>query len=189
MWNFLKAQITLFIRDFKDSMNDPENKAPNASILPHTVTSTQVPSSIVEPVLSQNTAPQTPIKVTLTQICTAMRDFEGSPHNPKTGQPDPNYRNNNPLNCKFYYGGYLPIYEPVKISRAGFAIFKDYATGWLYGFNEIKNKITHHPTWTLLDMISDHAPSSENDPAHYTEIVAKEVGVDIHYPVKNIMLI
>lgn len=154
-----------------DAPVEPQN-APGQELSPNT-----------PPASSENIPPSNgQIKPHLTDICTAMRNFEGKPG-------DPNYRNNNPLNCKFYYGGYLPIYEPVKMSPAGFAIFKDYQTGWLYGFNELKNKIKHHPEWTLLDMITDHAPPSDNNPSViYAETVAKAVGVDKLFPVKNIVL-
>lgn len=127
------------------------------------------------------TAPIKANKPTLEAVATAMRDFEG-------GTNDANYRNNNPLNCKFFYGGYLPMYEPVKISPSGFAIFKDYATGWLYGCSMLKSKIKHHPQWTLLDMITDHAPPSDNNPSLiYAKTVAKRVGVDISYKVINLV--
>ena len=121
-----------------------------------------------------------PRKPTLTDLCTAMRDFEGGPG-------DANYKNHNPLNCKFYDGGYLPKYLPVLKSKGGFAIFKDYSTGWLYGYNMLKNKIKNHPKWTLRDLISDHAPAEDNNPVDiYTTFVAKRLAVDNDYLVKNL---
>lgn len=142
------------------------------------------PKPPLEPVSSP-----TSVNPTLTQICTYMRDFEGKPG-------DANYRNNNPLNAKFYDpkqtgtdAEYLPKYRPVKCSPSGFAVFKDSATGWLYGFNMIKNKIQKHPNWTLLDMISDHAPASENQPVVYATNIAKRAKIDIHYPLKNLLLV
>lgn len=126
-----------------------------------------------EPVLSE---PQP----TLEAVCTAMRDFEG-------GTNDANYRNNNPLNCKYYYGGYLPKYGKVGISPAGFAIFSSYAIGWMYSVNMIKNKIKNHPNWTLRDLISDHAPASDNNPVDvYTAYVAKRAGITKDFLVKNL---
>lgn len=162
-------------------------------IPPETIQSTTTPPTLVQ---EANTAPQSvpgpklvfvpaepPKKVTLTQICTAMRDFEGKPG-------DANYRNNNPLNCKFYYGGYLSKYEPVTISSADFAVFKDYDTGWLYGFNMLANKIHHHPEWTIYDMIADHAPASDNNPVmEYAKTVSDICGININYCVKDIVLI
>ena len=145
------------------------------------------PSTQILPV--QPVSSPTSVNPTLTQICTYMRDFEGKPG-------DANYRNNNPLNAKFYDpkqtgtdAEYLPKYRPVKCSPSGFAVFKDSATGWLYGFNMIKNKIQKHPNWTLLDMISDHAPASENQPVVYATNIAKRAKIDIHYPLKNLLLV
>jgi len=131
-----------------------------------------------------------PIKApTLTQLCTAMRDVEGGPN-------DANYRNRNALNARFYDpkgtgtdSEYLPMYRPVRRSPAGFAIFPSMQIGWLYGFNMVKNKIKNHPDWTLLDLITDHAPAEDdNDPLAYAHVVASRLGVDIHYPVSAIVL-
>lgn len=136
----------------------------------------------LEPTSTTN-EPYSVKKPTLTQLCTYMRDFEGLPG-------DANYRNNNPLNCKYHHGGYLPMYEPVRISPAGFAIFKDYKTGWTYGFNMIKNKIKNHPDWTLYDLIENHAPASDNNPVkQYATFVAKRLSVDIRLSVRDIVLV
>lgn len=142
----------------------------------------------VKPPISTSSAPkllpQPPQQFpTLSELCTAMRDFEGKPG-------DPNYRNNNPLNCRYFDGGYLAKYLPVKKSPDGFAIFKDYQTGWLYGFEMQKAKIENHPTWTLLDLVTSHAPASDNNPTlAYATNVAKRLGVDIHFPLKNLVLV
>ena len=82
------------------------------------------------------------------------------------------------------------MYEPVGKSPSGFAIFKDYHTGFLYGFNMLKNKIKHHPTWTLYDLITDHAPASDNNPVlNYTTNVAKRLGVHNDFPLKDLVLV
>jgi hypothetical protein len=119
-----------------------------------------------------------------------MRDFEGKPG-------DPNYRNRNPLNARFYDPqgtgtdmAYLPMYRPVRCSPAGFAVFKDYQTGWLYGFNMLKHKIEKHPDWTLRDLIANHAPAEDdNNPEIYSNYVAKRLGVDNSYRVANLVLV
>lgn len=147
------------------------NEALKSDLSPNENTMKTIIPTPIAPVLEAN-------RPTLEAVATAMRDFEG-------GKGDANWKNNNPLNCKYYFGGYLPMYEPVKISPAGFAIFKDYATGWLYGVNMLKNKIKHHQNWTILDMIADHAPSSDHNPVlQYAQNVAKKLGVDITYPCK-----
>lgn len=144
------------------------------------VTPPEAPASPVE-------APSTPEPIsgskppTLAQFCTAIRDFEGLPG-------DANYKNNNPGNVRFQYSGYLPIYEPVKCSPKGFAIFKDYATGWLYLTNMIRGMFHNHPTWTILDFFTNYAPSSENPTRSYAQFVAKRLGVDISYKVKDIVV-
>jgi hypothetical protein len=137
-----------------------------------------VPMAIIETTITQST-PQP----TLTELCGAMRDFEGKPG-------DANYINNNPLNCKFYEGGYLLKYGNVRRSPAGFAIFPTYGIGWDYGFNMLKNKIKNHPQWTLYDLIENHAPASDENPVlNYTTTVAKRLGVDIHYSMSNLVLV
>ena len=147
-----------------------------APIPEQTVDSPSVPFNHVVPPESSEKRP------TLTQVCNAMALFEGGPG-------EASYRNNNPLNCKFFTGGYLPMYEPVKKSAAGFAIFPSREIGWLYGFNMLKNKIKNHPNWTLRDLVSDHAPASDNNPVDiYTAFVAKGLGVDNLYPVSKITL-
>jgi hypothetical protein len=66
----------------------------------------------------------------LVQFCTGIRDFEGMPG-------DLNYHNNNPGNCRCSRVGYLPIYGHVKCVN-GFAVFKDYETGWRYLQNHVR---------------------------------------------------
>lgn len=149
--------------------------------VPHTEEEPQVPVSPSTPLQSVPAAPQTPAP-TLFQLCRVMRDFEGAPG-------DANYRNNNPLNCRYSPVGYLPKYQPVLKSPNGFAVFKDYSTGWLYGFEMLKHKIEKHPDWTLYDLVADHAPKSDgNDPVHYSLVIAKNLGVDNHFPLKNLVL-
>lgn len=117
----------------------------------------------------------------LKELCTYIRDYEGKPG-------DRNYRNNNPGNCRYSSVGYLAKYGTVGKDKDGFAIFKDYATGFLYLENLIKYKINKNPTWTLLDLISNWAPSADhNNPLMYTENVAGRLRVGIDYPAKNIL--
>jgi|GEM_PF-3530978 len=132
--------------------------------------------------LPPKAAPEAP-KATLTNLCLAIRDFEGVPGNA-------NYRNNNPLNCKYFEGGYLPKYGNVRCSPAGFAIFPTYELGWLYGFNMLKQKIEKHPDWTLFDLIENHAPAADHNPvARYTTFVANRLGVHSFFRVKNLVLV
>lgn len=111
------------------------------------------------------------IKVySLDSLCIAIRDFEGKPG-------DLNYINNNPGNCVYYDGGYDPKYGHVtEVGR--FAHFETYELGMLYLHNMILHTIQAHPEWTLFQYFAlKHAPASDNnDPLHYAQIVAKQVG-------------
>jgi len=106
----------------------------------------------------------------LNTFCLAIKKHEGWILNP----PSRSVRNNNPGNCRYSSVGYLPIYEPVKKDAQNFAIFKDYATGFLYLKNLVKSKVKAHPTWTFYQFFENYAPSFENDSRRYAEIVAKE---------------
>lgn len=117
----------------------------------------------------------------LDKFCLAIRDYEGAPG-------DANYRNNNPGNCRYYEGGYLPVYEPVLRSPAGFAVFKNMATGTLYLENLVKEKIHNHPRWTLSDFFENYAPSSDNNnPLLYASFVARRLGVSVSYQCSQIL--
>lgn len=119
-------------------------------------------------------------KSPLATFCTKIKDYEGyilpggkdasGKFYPKGSR---SYQNNNPGNCRFYYGGYLPIYGQVKRDGDGFAIFKDYQTGWLYLNNLCKNYIHNHPKWNFYDFFNLYAPESENDSKAYAKYVAK----------------
>ncbi len=120
-------------------------------------------------------------KPTLIQLCTAIRDFEGKPG-------DANYRNNNPGNCRYNPSGYLAIYGNVKRSPNGFAIFPTYELGWLYLRNMLAQQIRNHPNWTLLDLITNYAPPSDDNPTRsYATFVARRLGVDNVFLVKNLL--
>lgn len=115
-------------------------------------------------------------------FCGAIRDYEGGPG-------DANYLNNNPGNCRYNPDGYLPKYEPVTESPAGFAVFPNYVTGWNYLEAMITGRIHAHPNWTLLQFMENYAPSSDdNNPTLYAQFIARRLGVDINYQIKNILV-
>ena len=99
------------------------------------------------------------------------------------------FRNNNAGNCKFSSVGYLPMYEPVKKDPQGFAIFKDYTTGWLYLKNLILSKAKKHPEWSLGTFFREYAPvEDDNNPAHYASVVAEKMGVSPYlWELKNLL--
>lgn len=124
---------------------------------------------------------ETSVNSSLDKFCLAIRDFEGVPG-------DANYINNNPGNCRYNEDGYLAKYEPVTKSPSGFAVFPSYAIGWMYLENLISQKIENHPNWTILQFFEDYAPASDNNsPTTYAGFVAKRLGVDSNYQIKNIL--
>lgn len=130
-----------------------------------------------EPILNQ---PE-PEKDLLVSFCEAIRDYEGSPGNR-------NYRNNNPGNARYYSGGYASKYGPVRRDPDGFAIFKDYESGWLYLQNLVRSKIDQHPIWNFVDFFSYYAPASDgNDPEKYANFVAKRCGVGVETEIENLV--
>lgn len=125
--------------------------------------------------------PATP-QTLLQEFCYAIRDYEGGPN-------DANYKNNNPGNCRYFDGGYLPKYRPVKRSIAGFAIFPSMAIGFLYLENLVREKISAHPSWTILQFFQNYAPESDgNNSSLYAQFVAKRLQVDYqNYSVSNLL--
>lgn len=137
-----------------------------------------VPTTPVAPPV----APQPPSRANLDELCTAIRDFEGRPG-------DANYRNNNPGNCRYHLGGYLPMYGNVRRSPGGFAIFPTYALGWLYLQNMIKGQIAKNPNQTLYEFMTRYAPESDNNPTpKYAAYIATRLGVDIHFRMGDLVL-
>lgn len=131
--------------------------------------------------------PETPQnKATLENLCLAIRDFEGKPG-------DANYRNNNPGNCRYNEGGYLPIYGPVRRSPNGFAIFPTYEQGWLYLQNFLKSILKKYPNLTLEEFIGGkgrwggYSPASDGNPVNeYATFLANRLGVDTSYKIGGI---
>lgn len=123
-----------------------------------------------------------PVKtVALGDFCLAIRGYEG--WNPGSRS----FKNNNPGNCRYSTVGYTAVYKPVLKDPQNFAVFKDYATGWLYLRNLVKERIAAHPEWSLKDFFAVYAPASDdNDPVAYAAAVAKQLGVDSDFLIKNI---
>lgn len=145
----------------------------------------QVPNDTVETeklVVEANTATDVPSKATVEAFCLALRDFEGKPG-------DRNYKNNNPGNCKFSPVGYLPKYEPVRKDKDGFAIFKDYPTGFSYLKNMVRARIYMHPNQTIEEFMYVYAPPSDNNPTkEYARFIGKRLGVNSSkYLMKNLV--
>lgn len=136
------------------------------------------------PVIHPPHTPPVPIEPPvdrLKQFCEALRDYEGKPG-------DRNYKNNNPGNCRYSSVGYASIYGVVKKDKNNFAIFKDYATGFLYLENLIRSKVQKNPKLTIRTLMAEYAPTSDNNnPVAYAQNLAHRMGVDIDYPIKNFL--
>lgn len=142
----------------------------------------------IAPPLPQETVPPTvppapePVKESkLETFCLAIRDYEGKPG-------DLNYRNNNPGNCRYSSQGYLKIYQPVLRDTRGFAIFKNYETGWLYLQNLVRAKIQANPKQSIAAFFEVYAPASDNnDPKRYAQVVAAAVGLKTTDPISKLV--
>lgn len=140
-----------------------------------------------EPITEPQTppAPPTPSPAPtpskLQTFCLAIKQHEGWFPGSRS------QKNNNPGNCRFSSQGYLPIYGHVGKDPQSFAIFKDYATGYLYLQNLVKSKISVNPKQSFYAFFEVYAPSFENDSKHYAEVVAKACGVSPSDPVSKIL--
>lgn len=133
--------------------------------------------------------PEVPKEALLNGLCLAIKEMEGwFPPSPKYPNGSKSWRNNNPGNTKYSTKGYLSKYEPVKKDATGFAVFKDYATGWLYLKNLVLSKAKANPNWDLLDFASNWAPASDNNnPVAYSDFLAKKMGVSTTWMLKNLL--
>lgn len=144
------------------------------------------PMTQPDPEKPTNNAPTAPqaqqlVRDMLKEFCVAIRDYEGKPG-------DRNYRNCNPGNTRYSPVGYLPVYGVVKKDGDGFAIFKDYDTGFLYLEDLIRARIRQHPNWSILDLMSNYAPSKDNNnPTAYAQNLATRLEVDVTYQIKNLI--
>lgn len=78
------------------------------------------------------------------------------------------YRNQNPGNLR-----YAGQYGSTGADDAGFAVFPDYQTGFNALVNQLQLDATRHPDWTILDFVSNYAPSSDNNvPVQYAQNVS-----------------
>lgn len=119
----------------------------------------------------------------ITKLATYIRDYEGKPG-------DLNYRNNNPGNCKFHFGGYLPKYGKVVEGERGFAKFQTYNLGWMY----LQNLLLYwakgiKADWTILELMAGkiqsngkrkggYAPKEDdNDPEAYARNLEIRLGI------------
>lgn len=128
----------------------------------------------VQPIILP-TVPPAPPQPLLQTFCEGIKFREGA-----------NPANHNEGNCKYNYGGYLPMYGKVGRSVGGFAIFETDALGHLYLQNLIKGIIHKHPTLSFYTFFAGdgswpgYAPKIDNnDPLSYSTQVATRCGHSI----------
>lgn len=168
-------KIISFLKDLWEiiffSMTNKNDAVPEVLPIPPTPESQTTP-------ITQNTPKQSLLEV----FCLGIKSREGyiAPC-PQYPRGTPAWRNNNPGNVRYSPVGYARIYGKVDTDLSGFAIFKDYDTGWLYLQNLVKDKIKKNPTWTFLDFFKNYAPSSDgNDPLSYANEVCAKVGLPVN---------
>ena len=97
-----------------------------------------------------------------------------------------NPENNNPINERYYYGGYLPKYGVVKCSSGGFAQFSTLELGIEYGMTCLQEMVLNHPEWDFLDFFNRFAPSSDgNNTVLYARTIAAEMQVVVTANLKS----
>lgn len=172
----------------------PPKPAPPAPIEPDLPPEPpELPSPPLEPVEPPTEAPS---RATLENLCLGIKHHEGwilPGGKDWKGKVYPrgsrSYQNNSPGNVRYFYGGYLAIYEPVGKDADDFARFKDYGTGWLYLTRMVRGMVKNNPNWTLLHFFEKYAPKEDNnDPKRYAEVVGERLGVDISFKVGNLVL-
>lgn len=87
------------------------------------------------------------------------------------------------------------MYEPVKVSKGGFAMFPTLALGELYATNSTKNVINHHPGLTILTYLGGdgdwggYAPASDKNPVlEYATFISYHLGVDNSFLMRNLVV-
>lgn len=163
------ALLTYLPQLFKIAFPDSSPTVPPAPQLP--------PEAPVKPVVAPFTpqpSPTTPARTApLETFCLAIRSREGWFPGSRS------FKNNNPGNCRYSSVGYAAVYHPVLRDKDGFAIFKDYATGWLYLQNLVRELAKEHPTWSVLDFFNTYSPAADaNDPVSYAKEVAAKLGAN-----------
>lgn len=97
-----------------------------------------------------------------------------------------NPENNNPLDERYYFGGYLPKYGTVRESSGGFAMFETLAIGVEYGMECLRERVLNHPELDFLDFFNVFAPRKDgNNPIKYAKTVALEMGTVATANLKN----
>lgn len=170
--------IRTFIIQFLARLSGYQLPPPATPILPPEPPKTPAEQPVA---LEPASTPPSPKTSLLEHFCISIRDYEGSPG-------DRNYRNNNPGNCRYSSIGYDRSYGHVGRDPQNFAIFQDYETGFRYLKNLVTSKILANPDHTITQFFEAYAPASDgNNPSLYALHVAKQIGVSVETPVKNLL--
>ena len=121
-------------------------------------------------------------------FCLAIQEYEGYlvPGTPGYPKGSLAWINKNPGNLK--YANQIGSIGQNK----GFAVFPDYATGFAALMRQVDAACTGRskvfsPEMTILAFFNKYAPSIENDPTAYAKFVAKKLGVDPSFVIKNLL--
>lgn len=107
--------------------------------------------------------------VTFEAIALAIQTFEG------WGTGTRSFRNNNPGNLK--YASWESSYGVTGKDAQGFAVFPSYDQGFRALIALLKSKARNNPNWTLLNLMNNYAPSSDNNnPTQYADFIAQQTG-------------
>lgn len=136
------------------------------------------------------TPPASPQRPTLDQFCLAIQEHEGWFPAGTAGYPtgSRSWRNKNPGNIK-YVGQARAIGKDTK----NFCIFDSYADGFETLKDLIRFAVSGKSKWYKPDMsirqfFAVYAPSYDNNnPTSYANTVAKKLGVDVDYKIKDIV--
>lgn len=118
--------------------------------------------------------------MTLEKIAEAIKLYEGwldAEQHPPYGSRS--FRNNNPGNIEFTSWDDPWVHgidgRGFPLGR-GFNIYYNYQDGWNSLMNLLYRRKSEHPGWTILQLMTDYAPPSENDTGAYAAFIERAIG-------------
>jgi hypothetical protein len=112
---------------------------------------------------------------TVLQLAAAIEKMEGYHAGSRS------FRNNNPGNLRF-------ARQPGAVDHddKGFAVFETFEKGQAALIALLEHYRSKYPTWTVAQLINTYAPPSENDTAHYSQMVAYSLRVGTDFPIGSL---
>lgn len=147
----------------------------------------QPPEAIVVSNQVQTAAQASPAPSKLFQFADSIATYEGG-HTPG----DRAFRNNNPLDYRWPFGGALPHFA-TGTDSGNFLIFDTWEHGFDFGQQNIKNAClglseVYKPTDTIEQFFAKFAPESDgNAPLAYAQWVCKKVGINLLDPISILL--